>query len=594
MANSGTVTAGSAALASQYNNLRDDVLNVSTGHTHTGASEDGKKVEGSAIASTGATNGQVLAADGAGGAAFTTLAGAGALSGTVVDLVWAAATATQVTYAAGAQATWSVSGGGTQIYQTSPLTGTTNTTIRRHVLGAAATAASTTVARAVAGTAENIIAGGYGFNAGTAMVYVEHTQTTSTNHNITLRKFNDSLTTNMWNATIWTGKQLNRYQVYPFVQSAINYEPSIGIWYSWDRFTTAEAGTSLVYVVNDASGSVYTAPFFVSSATEDGGPSFCIYVPPSGAGNGTIYAWGTTETATGSTVTYRRIAYEVGSASITAASTVTSNYGFPALQEANGVQGGGEIPSRGWYDAANTAIVLTTTSGFTAGNSNAKNNMVGLDRTAGTLLFRSVQHSGTVLRIDDGYALANVFDPVRRMTFNLGNSAHALYKLGDAGEFYQPRNFAFRSTLTGSSNNGWMGFAGAGSAEYSLTNNASGGSTIYSTEFDNNLIDVQLLAASDKGRLVFHDVNLSDRWRPVTLSAGSAFPVSSFVGSINNYLAAATGLAGYTGGDFPLYLPANTTLTATFSRAVIANGASEAANQPAGTAKFALKVIQLA
>ena len=28
MANSGTVTAGSAALASQYNNLRDDVLNI--------------------------------------------------------------------------------------------------------------------------------------------------------------------------------------------------------------------------------------------------------------------------------------------------------------------------------------------------------------------------------------------------------------------------------------------------------------------------------------------------------------------------------------------------------------------------------------
>lgn len=44
MPNSGTVTAGSAALASQYNNLRDDVLNILTGHGHSGVGEDGKAV----------------------------------------------------------------------------------------------------------------------------------------------------------------------------------------------------------------------------------------------------------------------------------------------------------------------------------------------------------------------------------------------------------------------------------------------------------------------------------------------------------------------------------------------------------------------
>jgi hypothetical protein len=44
MPNSGTVTAGSAALASQYNNLRDDVLNIVTGHGHSGVGEDGKAV----------------------------------------------------------------------------------------------------------------------------------------------------------------------------------------------------------------------------------------------------------------------------------------------------------------------------------------------------------------------------------------------------------------------------------------------------------------------------------------------------------------------------------------------------------------------
>ena len=78
MANSGTVTAGSAALASQYNNLRADVLNISTGHTHTGASENGAKVEGTALKATGVTDGYGLFADGSGGVAWEAVAAAGA------------------------------------------------------------------------------------------------------------------------------------------------------------------------------------------------------------------------------------------------------------------------------------------------------------------------------------------------------------------------------------------------------------------------------------------------------------------------------------------------------------------------------------
>ena len=78
MPNSGTVTAGSAALASQYNNLRDDVLNTSTGHTHTGASENGARVEGTALKATGVTDGYVLTADGSNGVAWEALAAAGA------------------------------------------------------------------------------------------------------------------------------------------------------------------------------------------------------------------------------------------------------------------------------------------------------------------------------------------------------------------------------------------------------------------------------------------------------------------------------------------------------------------------------------
>jgi len=78
MANSGTVTAGSAALASQYNNLRSDVLSITTGHTHTGASENGAKVAATGVSSGTAARNAVLTADGSGGASFLALAAAGA------------------------------------------------------------------------------------------------------------------------------------------------------------------------------------------------------------------------------------------------------------------------------------------------------------------------------------------------------------------------------------------------------------------------------------------------------------------------------------------------------------------------------------
>lgn len=48
MATSSTVTAGSAAYASDYNNLRTDVLNTSTGHVHDGT--NGRSMFGSPVA----------------------------------------------------------------------------------------------------------------------------------------------------------------------------------------------------------------------------------------------------------------------------------------------------------------------------------------------------------------------------------------------------------------------------------------------------------------------------------------------------------------------------------------------------------------
>lgn len=45
MANSSTVSSGDDALATQYNNLRKDVLDVTTGHDHTGAADHGVQLD---------------------------------------------------------------------------------------------------------------------------------------------------------------------------------------------------------------------------------------------------------------------------------------------------------------------------------------------------------------------------------------------------------------------------------------------------------------------------------------------------------------------------------------------------------------------
>ncbi len=175
--------------------------------------------------------------------------------------------------------------------------------IYRFNLGSSALAASTTNTLAVGGTLQFVETMGYGFASGTAMHYSEDVAlTTSGNRTITLRKYNNTLASNMWNATIWNAKtDASSYNTRPFYQGNYAYVSSIGIHYSWDSYNADSAGTSLVYVVNDVSGSVYTAPFFVSSATSRGGVNFALYVPPVAAGNGTIYAWGTSVTATGST-----------------------------------------------------------------------------------------------------------------------------------------------------------------------------------------------------------------------------------------------------------------------------------------------------
>jgi hypothetical protein len=140
-----------------------------------------------------------------------------------------------------------------------------------------------------------------------------------------------------------------------------------------------------------------------------------------------------------------------------------------------------------------------------------------------------------------------------------------------------------------------VGFAGAGSATHYLRQSATLGSAIESYSFTNNIVEVELLPSYAKGRLVFFDENQSDRWRPVTLIAGSAFPMSQFIGAPYTYAGtAAVNAAAYNGGDFPLYVPANQSLRAVFGRNASSTTYTSPVSGDAGTAKFSLKIIEMA
>lgn len=380
---SGSVTAGSAALASQYNNLRSDVLSTTQGHTHTGASENGAKVHGTALDTTGATNGQVLTADGSGGATFAAAAGAGQLSTLTLSGAYStAASATALRYALSDTTSiprHCITDGGTVIIAITDTAFDTGThAFQSYNLGATAIVGSSAVVQITAGTTGYSLPIGYGYSSGTAFVVREAVRTSGGTNSFVLRKFNNALTSNMWNATLLSG----------FVNASVDpsdlskgpgagqrarnfkYESSVGIWYGGDYreagWGTGDASLRVakVWVVNDASGSVYSAAF--GSADASSGPAYTnsvAYVPGVGTALGTVHAWGRVN----GTVTYCK--YTVGSASITADSTAVG-----AAAAIWGVIDPEEVSQAFWISSA-TALAVSCDQRF-----------FFLDRSAGTIL----------------------------------------------------------------------------------------------------------------------------------------------------------------------------------------------------------------
>jgi hypothetical protein len=358
MPNSGTVTAGSVALASQYNNLRADVLDASTSHTHSGAADAGAQIEGTALKSTGATAGYVLTA-GAGGTTTTwaAAADAGGFSTASVSFDFSAANDTSVKYTLGSAVANGVGVGGAgtvlAMVQYNAKSATMNYrtfTIPAHTADATVTAGATATITSANGSAES---GGVAFAennqaSSTSIYIVEHNEASGGLYYTNFRKRTTDLATNQW-----TSQLAVTSSYFAWGAKNLQFLPNIGAWIGTTDNLLLTTYTNTAFVVNDASGSVYsTASFPQNTSPVRWLSTAFVYVPPTGAGNGTAYAFGTTDSGNNQRV----VTLTVGSASITAAGTVTgfTTFGIPA--------GGTSIYSVYWDSVIENIVVVAGTS----------------------------------------------------------------------------------------------------------------------------------------------------------------------------------------------------------------------------------------
>jgi hypothetical protein len=488
MANSGTVTAGSAALASQYNNLRDDVLNVSTGHTHTGASENGKKVLGTALDTTGATSGQVLTANGSGGATFAAIASSGALSLSTATAAFSTASAgtASFTYPTGAanRAGISVTQNGTVFMTLSNHNnyGAAARTLRIYNIGNTTPITDTAIGSTTGGTSIMDQIGGAGFAAGTSFAIKENLGSGGT-WTFTLRKFTRD-GTNSWNTQLstmsFTGN--NSESNGPFGgdgggDCSVRWAQTLGAWYGGDRRTTAmatattgQAGTASVWLVNDVSGSAYSAVFGTASTAGGASTYTTVFVPDNNGTPtaGTVHAWGVARNAANTGNDYRYCKYTAGSASITAASTANNTL-FSAVDQ----------PYWAIWDAATSLILLGSINGITA-----------LDRTGSTVVWRTPPSaagrlsgaggdSGSFIYMGPGASQAAPEQHYDLTTgFSVGGAGRAsVRKFGSVGPAMFPHGYVAYGPDTTQS--GQSPLVGSGSATHFLLGNSDASGTVY-------------------------------------------------------------------------------------------------------------------
>ena len=440
MANSGTVSAGSAALASQYNNLRDDVLNVSTGHKHTGAAEDGAQIEGTALKSTGATPGNVLIA-GTGGTATTwgTFPGPSIVTSNATAVFTSNDFVNQWVIGAASQAQrLGVSGQGTVVTLSNSASATSRAVRTFEISTLLSGTVSGSVAAFATATINPVVAGTVGLSnfqpldtyfstqsASTALFFYERVNATTTgNQTLSLRKYDRALTSNIFNATLVSGASGTAALLSLFVNK-VQHVPSadafLGMYENSDT-----PSKSTVWSVNATSGSVYSAP--IGTGTFVAGtlsfvPKQIVHVPGLSGADGTVHVFGTG--LVGAIPRALRQEFVLGSASLTAGTIQqlsdfafgfgpsvergsTAQFSVPAIYE----------PVYGVYwDKNAEAIVMQAKSRRSAIDYPI---FIGYDRNFSNVLFRSSRY----------------FDNASGEFFNTVYPGDGFYRFTESGKYF--------------------------------------------------------------------------------------------------------------------------------------------------------------
>lgn len=444
MPNSGTVTAGSVALASQYNNLRSDVLDASTGHVHSGSADAGALIEATYLKSTGATAGQVLTATAGTGATWSTVPGPQVVSSNATA-IWTKTTLAQTTYVGLPGGVnnhlLGITGAGTVFTMNGNVSATNRPVRVWNTLNLTATAAGS-VAASASGTIQPVVAGTVGASnfqpvstyfsanaASSALFFAEWVDATTTgNDTLSVRRYTRDLVTNTWNATIvsnGTGTTAVTTNNNSWNERNFRYVPEsdtiVGYYGQNNAYT--------LFAVNATSGSVYTAAIGTgaySAGVLEYAPKADAYVPGLAGANGTVHVFGTGYL--GGTAYNFRQEFTMGSASLTAgtiqwAADFMYSFGPNANTPSQYQWWGNGV----YWDANATAIVLSS--------SIRKNNnyelFVGYDRTFGTVLFRSISQIDINLGSMDTRYPGDGF-------YRMAGGGVILWQTGYANDYYAP------------------------------------------------------------------------------------------------------------------------------------------------------------
>jgi hypothetical protein len=596
MPNSGTVTAGSVALASQYNNLRADVLDASTGHVHDGSADGGKQIEGTVLKSTGATAGQVLTASAGTGATWASPS-VGALNTVTGTATWAAfSTASSTFYNAGNNLSkFAVTGDGTVIVSVTTTANTSARTLYYWNLssagGTAVRAGTASPALTTAGTVSQVNISGKGFSGGGVVFFEGVNATTSGSVTGTLRRYTSTLGTNSWNTSIYASPgvaatNFNAWEQVAFSTFRPFWFEDANMWMSWDTRTAATT-LSYVYAVNDTSGTLYSSAWATAVSSSDR-PTLgrhLAYVPGLAGADGTVHFFAYRQTADNPrTFNYLRIAYTLGTAALTASSTATSTTGWAGL--ASNGENNESAPQEdifgGYWDPALSNYVL-----FTSTDDNFY--AVGFERTMGTALWRS--------RIQNTQSMAlpvqtsTSWDPSTRIYTANGSNAYA-YQAGSAGNFYVGMRPLFGvSNGATSSDDAVMG---AGSATHAIQR-ATGGTAVRTIAIANTYTSFTI-AANTAARLISFDTNPSGDARPISsISAANAYPLNYAFGDLTNDTTLTNAMISK---GFPIILPANESMTVYTSNIVAQTGGASMSlfnldGAYAATAVYTFRTISL-